>query len=141
MTPILVLGFGIQPLAAVSSDLVAALVMKPFGAGVHLHRGTVNKQLVRWLVTGSVPAAFCGALILESLGDGIQADLEVLLGFALLLAAASMVARTVIQKRRGTTVGETDAQHDVLVRPLPTVIVGSRSVASSSGSHRSGQDH
>ena len=124
MTPILVLGFGIQPLAAVSSDLVAALVMKPFGAGVHLHRGTVNKQLVRYLVTGSVPAAFCGALILESLGDGIQADLEVLLGFALLLAAASMVARAVIQKRRGMTVGEDGAQHDVVVRPLPTVIVG-----------------
>src|SRR6185312_397915 len=29
MTPMLVLFFGIQPLAAVSSDLVASLVMKP----------------------------------------------------------------------------------------------------------------
>jgi uncharacterized membrane protein YfcA len=124
MTPILVLGFGIQPLAAVSSDLVAALVMKPFGAGVHLHRGTVNKRLVRWLVTGSVPAAFCGALLLESLGDGIQEDLEVLLGIALLVAASSMVARAVIQKRRGMTVGVEGAQHDVLVRPVPTLIVG-----------------
>ena len=33
MTPILVIGFGIEPLAAVSSDLVAAVVMKPIGGG------------------------------------------------------------------------------------------------------------
>jgi hypothetical protein len=124
MTPILVLGFGIQPLAAVSSDLVAALMMKPFGAGVHLRHGTVNLRLVRWLVTGSVPAAFCGALLLESLGDGVQEDLEVLLGIALLLAASSMVARAVIQKRRGMAVGEDGAQHDIVVHPLPTFIVG-----------------
>ena len=124
MTPVLVLGFGIQPLTAVSSDLVAALVMKPFGAGVHLKHGTVNMQLVRWLVMGSVPAAFCGALLLESLGTGLQDDLQILLGIALLLAATSMVVRSAIQRRRGVTVGETDAQHDVVIRPLPTLLVG-----------------
>jgi hypothetical protein len=32
MTPILVLIFGVAPLAAVSSDLVASLIMKPVGA-------------------------------------------------------------------------------------------------------------
>ncbi len=124
MTPILVLGFGIQPLAAVSSDLVAALVMKPFGAGVHLHHGTVNLKLVRWLCLGSVPAAFLGALLLESLGEGVQDNLEIVLGIALLLAASSMVARAVIQKRRGMTVGEDGAQHDIAVRAFPTLIVG-----------------
>ena len=35
MTPILVLLFKVQPLAAVSSDLVAAMVMKPIGGAVH----------------------------------------------------------------------------------------------------------
>ena len=57
MTPLLVLVFKVQPLAAVSSDLVASFVMKPIGAGVHLRRGTVNLQLVKWLVIGSVPTA------------------------------------------------------------------------------------
>src|SRR2546423_322707 len=33
MTPLLVLVFKVQPLAAVSSDLVASFVMKPIGAG------------------------------------------------------------------------------------------------------------
>src|ERR1051325_7221616 len=49
MTPILVLLFKVQPLAAVSSDLVAAVVMKPIGGAVHLRRGAVNKRLVGWL--------------------------------------------------------------------------------------------
>src|SRR3984893_17100947 len=49
MTPVLVIGFGIEPLAAVSSDLVAAVVMKPIGGGIHFRRGTVHTGLVRWL--------------------------------------------------------------------------------------------
>ena len=60
MTPILVLLFGVPPLAAVSSDLAASAVMKPFGGWVHARRGTVNWPLVRWLCVGSVPAAFLG---------------------------------------------------------------------------------
>src|SRR4029077_11495998 len=70
MTPILVLLFKVQPLAAVSSDLVAAVVMKPIGGAVHLRRGTVNKKLVGWLAAGSMPSAFAGVLILRQLGDG-----------------------------------------------------------------------
>src|ERR1017187_6830866 len=42
MTPMLILLFGVTPSAAISSDLVAAVVMRPIGAGVHLRRGTVN---------------------------------------------------------------------------------------------------
>src|SRR5438132_6331107 len=71
MTPMLVLLFGVQPLAAVSSDLVAAVVMKPVGGIVHARRGTVNKTLVRWLSIGSVPSAFLGVVLLKRLGhDG-----------------------------------------------------------------------
>ena len=35
MTPILVLLFGVEPLTAVSSDIVASMVMKPIGGAVH----------------------------------------------------------------------------------------------------------
>src|SRR5438477_7042883 len=64
MTPILVIGFGVQPLAAVSSDLVAAVVMKPIGGGIHLRRGTVHRGLVKWLAIGSVPSAFVGSWLI-----------------------------------------------------------------------------
>src|SRR3954451_20369090 len=84
MTPMLVLLFGVDPLAAVSSDLVASMVMKPVGGGVHLRRGTVHRGIVTWLVIGSVPAAFCGVLILQALGPDAGPTIETLLGVALL---------------------------------------------------------
>jgi uncharacterized membrane protein YfcA len=101
MTPILVLLFKVQPLAAVSSDLVAAMIMKPVGGGVHLRRGTVKLALVRWLMVGSVPAAFAGVLVLRRLGDGqvIQVRVKEALGAALVLAASSIAVKGLLQAR------------------------------------------
>lgn len=125
MTPLLVLVFGINPLTAVSSDLVASLVMKPFGAGVHVRRGTVNMGLVRWLCVGSVPCAFAGVVVLKQLGgDDLQDEIKVLLGVALLLAAVSMVVRQVIQRRRTTDAPVDGAQHLIRIRPGPTILIG-----------------
>src|ERR1035437_11160658 len=58
MTPVLVLLFHVQPVAAVASDLVASLVMKPVGAAVTAGRGTVRGGLVAWLAIDSGPSAF-----------------------------------------------------------------------------------
>jgi uncharacterized protein len=46
MTPMLILLFGVTPSTAISSDLVAAVVMRPIGAAVHMRAGTVNFR--RW---------------------------------------------------------------------------------------------
>jgi uncharacterized membrane protein YfcA len=122
MTPILVVVFNVQPLAAVSSDLAAAVVMKPIGGGVHLRRGTVHLGLVRWLCVGSIPAAFVGVLILKSLGTGqqLQDRVSTVLGVALLVAAAAIVAKALVQRGRKFDT----AVHDVTVRPVPTVLIG-----------------
>ena len=94
MTPILVLFFGIPPLAAVSSDLVVSAVMKPFGGVVHARRGTVNWRLVAWLCAGSVPSAFCGALLARAVGGGnVQDVVRIALGVALILAVAGLVGK------------------------------------------------
>ena len=135
MTPILVLLFKVQPLAAVSSDLVAAFVMKPIGGAVHLRRGTVNKRLVGWLAAGSIPSAFAGVLILRSLGDGadVQAHIKTALGVALLLAVATMIARAFLNVRRRAVkglgimadpAGVADHAPEVVIRPLPTLLIG-----------------
>src|SRR3954447_22425286 len=86
MTPMLTVFFGVPPLAAVSSDLVAAAVMKPVGSLVHLRHGTVNLRLVAWLCAGSVPSAFCGVLLARALGDGtgVQDVIAKAMGVALL---------------------------------------------------------
>jgi uncharacterized protein len=129
MTPILVLLFGINPLAAVSSDIVAAVVMKPVGGGVHLRRGTVNLDLVRWLTIGSVPAAFAGVLVLRAIGAPEVADrLKVLLGAVLLVAAGAIVAKGVLQRRRRADADEgaalTEGVHAITVRPGRTLLIG-----------------
>ena len=122
MTPILVIFFNIQPLAAVSSDLVASVIVKPFGAAVHAKRGTVHRRVAAWLCLGSVPAAFCGVLILRSLGNDtvLQDRIKLGLGIALLLAAGGIVARAIVSARRRVD----DAPGPVHARPLATVIVG-----------------
>src|SRR5438093_8928976 len=69
MTPMLILLFGVKPSSAISSDLVAAVVMRPIGAAVHLSKKTVNLRLVGWMVCGSVPMAFVGSFLLRQLGE------------------------------------------------------------------------
>jgi hypothetical protein len=124
MTPMLILLFGVQPAAAISSDLVAAVVMRPFGAAVHLRKGTVNLKLVGWMVLGSVPMAFLGAYVLHLMGNAksAQANIKLALGIALLIGAAAMVLRYILDRRSGER--RTGAIHAVLPRPLPTIAIG-----------------
>src|SRR5271169_3184875 len=124
MTPMLILLFGVTPSAAISSDLVAAVVMRPVGAAVHLRKGTVNKSLVGWMVLGSVPMAFAGAYLLHVIGHtkSAQQKIEVILGVALLIGAAAMVLRYVLDRHSGA--GRRGEVHEIAVRPLPTVAIG-----------------
>jgi uncharacterized membrane protein YfcA len=124
MTPMLILLFGVTPSTAISSDLVAAVVMRPFGALVHLRAGTVNLRLVRWMVLGSVPAAFLGAYLLSELGHAkaAQDHIETALGAALLVGAAAMLLRLFLDRYRGHA--RTGVVRDVRPRPLLTVGIG-----------------
>jgi uncharacterized membrane protein YfcA len=123
MTPILVLVFGVPPIAAVSSDLAASAVMKPFGGFVHARRGTVNWPMVRWLCVGSVPSAFLGVLLLRLIGDddSVQQTIRVALGVALVLAAAGLLVKAWTARRRPPTAGPPPK---VAVKPLPTALLG-----------------
>ncbi len=95
MTPMLVLLFGVAPSAAITSDLVAALFMKPAGVVVHWKRHNVNGELVRALCYGSLPGAFVGTYVLSRLGHSPTHEhlLQVLLGVALIVGAVSILAR------------------------------------------------
>jgi uncharacterized membrane protein YfcA len=140
MTPMLILLFSVKPSTAISSDLVAAVVMRPIGAAVHMRAGTVNFKLVRWMVIGAVPAAFLGAYLLSLMGNAKSAEnnIETYLGAALLVGAGAMALRFVLDRvgngERAAIVTE--------VRPRPGltlalgiiggVIVGMTSVGSGS---------
>jgi uncharacterized protein len=124
MTPMLILLFGVTPSTAISSDLVAAVVMRPFGAAVHLRARTVNLGLVRWMVLGSVPAALLGAYFLHLMGDtkSAQDNIERVLGSALLIGAMAIVLRYALDRRSGE--GRDATIHQIVPRPLPTVTIG-----------------
>jgi uncharacterized membrane protein YfcA len=132
MTPVLVLFFGVPPLAAVSSDLVASAVMKPVGSLVHLRRHTVHLGVVKWLCVGSIPSAFCGVLLARSLGHGKAAQnaIQVALGIALLIAATGLTVRAYLRlvERARSRDGSADrlppGPPTITLRPLPTVAVG-----------------
>ncbi len=124
MTPMLILLFGVKPSTAISSDLVAAVLMRPVGAVVHMTKKTVNYALVGFMTLGSVPAAFLGAYVLHLLGNstGAEDKVQIVLGAALLVGAAAMVLRYGLDRRSGYRrhglIGE------VVVHPLPTVAIG-----------------
>jgi uncharacterized membrane protein YfcA len=124
MTPMLILLFGITPSKAISSDLVAAVLMRPVGAAVHLRKGTVNLRLVGWMVLGSVPMAFLGAYLLHLLGRGssAQANIERALGAALLIGAVAMVLRYVLDLRGGHQ--RQGVVHNIQPKPLLTIGIG-----------------
>ncbi len=124
MTPMLILLFGVTPASAISSDLVAAVVMRPFGAVFHLRARTVNLGLVRWMVMGSVPAAFLGAYLLHALGHtrSAQQNIETALGSALLIGASAMALRLALDRRGGRR--RSAAIRELRVRPAATVSVG-----------------
>jgi hypothetical protein len=133
MTPILVFFFGVSPLAAVSSDVVASLFMKPIGGVVHMRRGTVHLGLVKYLCLGSIPGAFTGVLLLRFIGSGgdLQEILLFSLGIVLVLAALAMAAKSYLKllarerrRRRGMQPEPERALAAVPVRRLATVLVG-----------------
>ncbi|HET9733388.1 MAG TPA: sulfite exporter TauE/SafE family protein [Acidimicrobiales bacterium] len=124
MTPMLIFLFSVKAPTAISSDLVAALVMRPFGAAIHMRSRNVNLRLVAWMACGSVPAAFAGSYLLHLLGrtDPSQRYVEMALGAALLLGAAAMGVRRVLDARSGRN--RLAAVGDVTVRPLHTLFIG-----------------
>ncbi len=124
MTPMLILLFNVKPSAAISSDLVAAVVMRPVGSLVHMRRGTVNYRLVGWMCVGSVPMAFLGSYLLHLLGGDAaqQQNVEIALGAALLAGTAAMLLRSWLDRRSGQA--RTQVIGNLRVRPGLTVVIG-----------------
>ncbi|MEJ8279326.1 sulfite exporter TauE/SafE family protein [Pseudonocardia spirodelae] len=124
LTPLLVLVFKINPLTAISSDLLTSLVMKPVGAAVHARRRTVHWRLTGWLVLGAVPAGFAGAVLIGTIGTGIGVEdrLKVFIGIALVASVATTLFRQVMDRRGSRNAVDVDAP--VVVRPVRTVLIG-----------------
>ena len=67
MTPIL-LWFGVNPAAAVGTDLLYAAITKAGGVWVHHKNRNIDWSITGWLALGSVPAAASHAAVCWELG-------------------------------------------------------------------------
>lgn len=101
MTPVLMLLAGMNPLAAVGTDLLYSVPTKLLGATVHHRQGTVNWRLVRYLVLGGVPAAVVGLVTLSALQqhlglDAVNNALKRGLGYTLMLVSVAIVLKPLL---------------------------------------------
>jgi uncharacterized protein len=65
ITPMLIFIFHVPPSIAVSSDVVAATLMKIVGSVKHWEQKTVDTKVVKWLAFGSVSGSLFGVGILH----------------------------------------------------------------------------
>jgi len=79
ITPMLIVVFQVPPAVAVSSDVVAATLMKIVGGVKHWRQQTLDRRVVQWLATGSVPGALGGVAILHQIKQTAGLDLDEIL--------------------------------------------------------------
>lgn len=100
ITPMLIVVFQVPPSVAVSSDVVAATLMKVIGGIKHWRQQTVDRQVVQWLALGSVPGALCGVSILHQIKQTANLDLDGILlrciGLAILLVTLLALAQLLL---------------------------------------------
>jgi uncharacterized membrane protein YfcA len=102
MTPLLILLFGVHPSTAVGTDLLYAAATKTGGSLVHgVARGIHWPAVIR-LASGSIPASVVTLLVLwqfELNGDSGRSLVNLVLCFALILTATSLIFRKAIMDR------------------------------------------
>ena len=92
ITPMLIFVFQVPVATAISSDVVAATLMKTVGSFKHWQQQTLDLQVVKWLALGSVPGSLLGVGILHWLRQTQALNLDLillrLLGLTILLVAS-----------------------------------------------------
>jgi uncharacterized protein len=146
LTPMLIFIFQVPPSVAVSSDVMAATLMKVVDGVKHWQQATLDLQVVKWLAFGSVPGSLTGVGILYVLRQTQDVNLDSILlhfiGVAILLIASialvQLLMLTFIPKLQLPCVPKFDLDTDqgrvltVSVGAILGCIVGLTSVSSGS---------
>lgn len=126
MTPILIVGFGIPPVTAVSTDLLYAAITK-FGGSISYAR----KKLVEWrvvflLLGGSIPGALMTLSYLDGLGglEKVEHLMNITLGVSLVLTSFAVFFRARIRASVVKLEGTRFEKHGRRYRPYVTLLMG-----------------
>jgi uncharacterized membrane protein YfcA len=135
MTPLLILLFGIHPSTAVGTDLLYAAATKAGGSVVHSWARSIHWPAVIRLACGSIPASVLTLVVLWQLdldSAAARSLVNIVLSFALLLTAASLIFRKAIMEsfrwRLERLGAGTIARATVLVGAMLGVLVSISSV-------------
>jgi uncharacterized membrane protein YfcA len=123
MTPLLILLFGVHPSTAVGTDLLYAAATKTGGSLVHGWARSIHWPAAIRLACGSIPASVVTLLVLWQLeldGEAARSLVNLVLCFALILTATSLIFRRAIMDRYRRRM----EQFDLWATGRATVMVG-----------------
>ncbi|MBI5262497.1 MAG: sulfite exporter TauE/SafE family protein [Bradyrhizobium sp.] len=127
MTPLLILLFGVHPSTAVGTDLLYAAGTKAAGSVVHGWSRSVHWPAVIRLCCGSIPASALTLVVLWKLdlkSDAERSLVNLVLCFALLLTAVSLVFRRSIVEHYRRRLEQVDAGTTAIATVLIGAVLG-----------------
>jgi uncharacterized membrane protein YfcA len=127
MTPLLILLFGIHPSTAVGTDLLYAAATKTGGSLVHGLSRSIHWRAVARLACGSMPASILTLLVISQLGLNTASQrtlVNLVLCFALLLTAISLIFRKSIMDRYRARMERVDERTITIATVLTGVALG-----------------
>lgn len=127
MTPLLILLFGIHPATAVGTDLLYAAATKTGGSVVHGWSRSVHWPAVLRLACGSIPASALTLLVLWKLdlkNDSERSLVNLVLCFALLLTATSLIFRKSIMERYRKRLEQVDERTTAIATVVTGIVLG-----------------
>jgi hypothetical protein len=136
MTPLLILLFGIHPSTAVGTDLLYAAATKTGGSLVHGWSRSIHWPAVIRLGCGSIPASIATLVVMWKLdlnGASQRSLVNIVLCFALLLTAMSLIFRKSIMERYRQRLGHIDGTTTAIATVLTGAALGALVSISSVG--------
>ena len=127
MTPLLILLFGIHPSTAVGTDLLYAAATKAGGSVVHGWSRSIHWPAVIRLACGSIPASVLTLVVMWQLGltgASGRSLVNLVLCFALLLTAVSLIFRKSILERYRRRLEQVDTGTTIVATVLAGAALG-----------------
>lgn len=127
MTPLLILLFGVHPTTAVGTDLLYAAFTKTGGSLVHGLGRSIHWPAVIRLACGSLPASVATMLVMWQLNLDASAQktiVNLVLCFALLLTATSLIFRKAIMERYRKRLEHVDDRTTAILTVVTGVALG-----------------
>ena len=125
LTPLLILGAGFSPTAAVGTSLTFSCLTKFGGSISFLRRGLVRYEIVRDLALGGLPGVLAGSILLHYMGMWHPASLDSFLlraiGLALIFVSLILFLRLLPETVRPEIVDRELRMHPVLRRMVVMV--------------------